>query len=677
MIHKNLITLILILQLAGFAHGQEEAHLTKQSMPAVEYPFTYDEIRALPKIEEPIFDWAPEQRIDWLAQKKNTSESPVHQYNFHRLLTATYFFSGSENKALSLCGEMPPMLEDIYYRWWCIDADEYSETKKLELKMELSLEAQQFARSEIAAAILSEVGWRQSQMGDIGAAFASYEKALEIVPKDQFDATLQIMFDVASLYIVHGDEKLVHKGIELLKEIRQQHLIKQQEALAENKKDIAEQHLQQQVMSLYNTGIAYALHLHNYPKALSFFDEVLKHQQGFEVDAASFAAIAAAELNQRDKVEYYIQRAGEKVVADKIVNSYLSCYRKLALRYFDVNENIDICFNLSPGTTTEVTLDLAKRISGLRGAPEELHGLRLLRDLYLNKIEPELKQRASTAASNAELKRLETESQLKSEILAKEQALKEALASEKDTQQTLFVLAILVMFLIVVVIVLQLKQKKKLAKQFEQLSLKDGLTDLGNRRFFEHNITRELAYIKRHHKFDHTSMLGIYIFDLDHFKQINDHHGHDSGDAVLVEFSKRLKSAIRETDLLIRWGGEEFVFVARVKTEQEIFDLAERLRGLIKNKPFKLPDGESIQVTCTIGAVQFPFFADETLIVPWQQLVSLADMALYWGKQHRDCWAVLAAEELSSPDEVADCLKQKMEDLLRQNKLRLTSSLND
>lgn len=677
MTRTSYITLLILLFLQASVFAQQSSEAEDLHPSSAQYPFSYDEIRALPDIEEPIFEWTAQERISWLDQQMQARPEPIHQYNYHRLLVATHFFSGDEETAAQLCSTKPPMFQDIYYRWWCIDATEKNETLKLEKKMTLSLEAQQVKRPEIAASILSEIGWRQSQMGDIGAAFVSYEKALDIVPKDDFNTTIQTMFNVASLYIVHGDDQLVNKGIELLHEIRRQHLEKQNKALADNNKAAAEQHLQQQVISLYNIGIAYVLHLHDYQKALKLFDEVLKLQHGFEVDAASFAAIAAAELGMRDKVDYYIQRAGERVVADKIVNDYLTCYRQLALRYFDPGQTIDICFKLSPNTTTEVTLDLAKRISALKGAPEEIHGLRLLHELYLDKIEPELKQRASTAASNAELKRLEKESELKSEILAKEQALKVALASEKETQQFLFLLAIIVMLLVVLVIVLQLRQKKKLAHQYEQLSLKDGLTNLGNRRFLEHNIVRELAYIKRHHKFDHTSMLGIYIFDLDHFKQINDHYGHDAGDAVLVEFSKRLKDAIRETDLLTRWGGEEFIYVARVKTEQEVFDLAERLRGLIKNNKFKLPSGDSIQVTCTIGAVQFPFFADETKLVPWQQLISLADMALYWGKQYRDCWSVLVADELESPEQITDCLKQPLEKLLKQKKLKLTTSATE
>ncbi len=669
-----LITLLLLEAPVFAEHGAKREGANTSN---VEYPFSYDDIRALPDIEEPIFEWTAQERIAWLEQQMETHPEPIHQYNFHRLLVASHFFSGNDEAAAQLCSTRPPMFQDIYYRWWCIDATEKNETRKLEKKMTLSLEAQQVKRPEIAAAILSEVGWRQSQMGDIGAAFASYEKALDIVPKENTDQALETMFNVASLYIVHGNEQMIHKGIDLLNDIRKHHVKEQQQAITKQNQSLAEQHLQQQVSSLFNIGIAYTLHLHDYPKALDIFDQILSHQRGFEIEAASFAAIAAAELENREKVDYYIQRAGEQMIADKIINDYLTCYRQLALRYFSTEQNIDICFNLSPNTTTEVTLDVYKRISAMRGSAEEIHGLRALYDLYLNKIEPELKQRASTAASNAELKRLETESQLKSEILAKEQALKHALASEKESQEFLFILATVIMLLVVLVIVLQLRQKKKLAEQFEQLSLKDGLTDLGNRRFFEHNIKREIAYIKRHHKFDHSSMLGIYIFDLDHFKQINDHYGHDSGDAVLVEFSRRLKQAIRETDLLIRWGGEEFVYVARVKTEQEIFDLAERLRSLIKDKPFELPNGESIQVTCTIGAVQFPFFTDETLIVPWQQLVSLADMALYWGKQFRDCWSVLAADELESPEQIAECLKQPLEKLLQNKQLQLTTSVRE
>jgi diguanylate cyclase (GGDEF)-like protein len=652
------------------------AKSSDSNLETASYPFQYDEIKRLPEIEEPIFDWPLEQRIDWLKQHVASSSKPVMKYFYHRILAGTELFAGNDKAVTQLCQAMPPMREDIYYRWWCIDAAPIEDQSKLDLKLALSLEAEQHQRADVAAMLLSDIGWRQSQMGDIGAAFASYEKALDILPKDMSDLALETMFNVATLYIVHGDDAMIHKGIALLNEIREHHQKQQQKALAEHKAQEAEQHLQSQILSLFNIGIAYTLHLYDYPKALATFDEVIQYDRTYKIEAASFAAIAAAELNNKDKVEHYLRVVAEQKVADKIINDYLECYRELAIRYFDSRHSIDICFQLSPQTTTEVTLDVYKRIAQLRGSKEELMALRALRELLMNKIEPELKQRAAMAASRAELKRLETESQLKSQILEQEQALKKALAAEKETQQTLFLLALVIMSLVGLIIILQLRQKKKLAEQFKQLSLKDGLTELGNRRYLEHNIQRELAYVKRHHKFDHTTFLALYLFDIDHFKSINDRYGHDAGDAVLIEFSRRLKNAVRETDLLTRWGGEEFIFVGRVKTEQEIYQLAERLRDLIKCRPFQLPDGSEITVTCTIGAVQYPFFEDESLSVPWQQLVSLADMALYWGKNYRDAWAVVAAGNLSSPEQIPEVLTSPIDELLKSKRLKLTSSLD-
>jgi diguanylate cyclase (GGDEF)-like protein len=666
------VALILLLE---FTAQSAIANSTPNEVIA-SYPFSYQEIREAPELKEPVFDWPVEQRIDWLKQQKQQSSSPVMTYFYHRLLVASLFYANQHQAAWEHCLNTPPMKEDIYYRWWCIDASNWEPATKLELKLNLSLEAQQLKRPEIAAMLLAEIGWLQSQAGDIGAAFASYEKALEILPKDQTEIALDTMFNVASLYIVHGDDKMIRKGIGLLEEIRDHHKQQQQKALAEQDQKRANQHLQSQILSLFNIGIAYTLHLYDYPKALATFDEIIRYNAGYKIEAASFAAIAASELKDQNKVEHYLTLVAEQRVADQIINDYLECYRELALRYFNARQNIDICFQLSPQTTTEVTLDVYKRIANLRGSKEELMALRALHQLLINKIEPELKQRAAVAASRAELKRLETESQLKSQILQQEQALKQALAAEKESQQQRFLLTLISMTLIGLIIVLQLRQKKKLAEQFEQLSLKDGLTELGNRRFLEHNIQRELAYVKRHHKFDHTTFLAIYLFDIDHFKRINDRYGHDAGDAVLVEFSRRLKNAVRETDLLTRWGGEEFIFVGRVKTEQEIYQLAERLRDLIKCQPFKLPDGSEITVTCTIGAVRYPFFDDESLSVPWQQLVSLADMALYWGKNYRDVWAVITAGNLSSPEQIPEILTSPIDELLNSKKLKLTSSLD-
>ncbi len=639
--------------------------------------FSYDDVKALKDVDATVWDWSADKRIAWIKEQIDiAANNEIERYRYQRMLSGSLFFSGDAEASKSICLGVPPFKDDFYYRSWCVEANHTDHQSYIESKLEIAMDAETAERFNVAVEILLDAGWRQSQSGDIAAAFAVYEKALSIAPKENRELTYLAMFNLATMYIVHGDEALINKGLTLLDNIKKENKELLAKARLENNKESEAMNMSNILLADFNSGIAHTLHLYSYHKALEHFDRLIEQRQEYELEALSFASIAAAELNQPERVEKYLAQLGERKSADKVVEGYLTCYRDLAKRKFEINQSIQSCFNLDPNTTTEVTVDIYKRISSMQGSPEEVQGLREIYNLFVNTIEPELKKKSSLAASNVELKRLETETQLKSEILEKERALLTATASEKDTQQKLFVAIFLALLLFLALIFMQLRQKRKLAEQFKQMSLKDGLTKLGNRRYFEHNIVRELAYIKRHHKFDHTSMLGLYIFDIDHFKKINDRYGHDAGDAVLIEFSDRINLSIRETDLLIRWGGEEFVFVARVKTEQEILDLAKRLGDMIKSEPFEIPNHNPITVTCTIGVVKFPFFEDESLIVPWQQLVSLADMALYHGKQKRDGWVLIEPDKISHPDQVGMLLTKPLQEAVDEQLISIKTSFD-
>jgi diguanylate cyclase (GGDEF)-like protein len=95
--------------------------------------------------------------------------------------------------------------------------------------------------------------------------------------------------------------------------------------------------------------------------------------------------------------------------------------------------------------------------------------------------------------------------------------------------------------------------------------------------------------------------VGVLLVDIDHFKDVNDQHGHLAGDAVLKEVAARLQGAIRTEDALGRWGGEEFIAVLTDTPGEAIGVLAERMRQAIASTPFVLDDGTRIRVTVSIG----------------------------------------------------------------------------
>ncbi|MFG6413749.1 diguanylate cyclase domain-containing protein [Roseateles sp. DC23W] len=184
------------------------------------------------------------------------------------------------------------------------------------------------------------------------------------------------------------------------------------------------------------------------------------------------------------------------------------------------------------------------------------------------------------------------------------------------------------------------------SQQLLMSSVTDPLTGLHNRRFLTEHIEHDLAASLR--RAQETLAAGgqpldtdsvFLLLDIDAFKRINDRYGHAAGDAVLVQFGARLRSVLRESDYLVRWGGEEFLAVARDTDRARAEELAERMRHVIAATPFNLGEGGDIDITCSIGFACMPFELEKPMARSWQQVVNLADLALYAAKRSgRNAW---------------------------------------
>lgn len=133
-----------------------------------------------------------------------------------------------------------------------------------------------------------------------------------------------------------------------------------------------------------------------------------------------------------------------------------------------------------------------------------------------------------------------------------------------------------------------------------------------------------------------TSDRALLIVDLDHFKSVNDIHGHAAGDLVLATFAKRAMESIRGEDVIARWGGEEFLVILGTPDEATATAVAERLREALAATPITLPGGISLDITCSIGACLLP------ASLTWQEALELADLSLYNAKRsgrNRLVWA--------------------------------------
>jgi diguanylate cyclase (GGDEF)-like protein len=165
----------------------------------------------------------------------------------------------------------------------------------------------------------------------------------------------------------------------------------------------------------------------------------------------------------------------------------------------------------------------------------------------------------------------------------------------------------------------------------------DQMTGVWNYRYLMTSLNRE---IERAIRFDRS--LSVLMLDLDHFKRVNDAHGHPRGDAVLQEFAARVQAEIREVDTLARYGGEEFAVVLPETAAAGAQNLAERICAAIRTRPFTGDDGEvPLAVTVSIGASVYPVHGGTA-----RDLIHAADRALYFAKETgRDRWAMAVDAE--------------------------------
>ncbi|MEM9404180.1 MAG: two-component regulator propeller domain-containing protein [Pseudomonadota bacterium] len=186
---------------------------------------------------------------------------------------------------------------------------------------------------------------------------------------------------------------------------------------------------------------------------------------------------------------------------------------------------------------------------------------------------------------------------------------------------------------------------KTLNHSLQESSLSDPLTGLRNRRFVFEEVSRDLDVIRRKladadEGIDESQVsdLVFMMIDLDNFKPINDTYGHAAGDQMLLEVRDVLLGTCRRSDFVVRWGGDEFVIIAKQAKPGESEALAERIRKRIAEKNFMLDDGQVVRTTCSIGFAAYPLFRGQAEAADLDQILTLADSLMYEAKSQRNAW---------------------------------------
>jgi diguanylate cyclase (GGDEF)-like protein len=190
------------------------------------------------------------------------------------------------------------------------------------------------------------------------------------------------------------------------------------------------------------------------------------------------------------------------------------------------------------------------------------------------------------------------------------------------------------------------EELKTQTRELELVSRHDPLTGLYNRRHFDQCIRQEFENSKKYEW-----PLGLIFIDLDHFKQVNDTHGHAAGDEILVHTAKLLLDCMRDTDIVSRYGGEEFTVLLPGIDKEGTEIACERLVNWFRENPARLQNGEVIKQTISAGAA---ICFGEKFYRDWSQLIRNADEAVYHAKENgRDQYCIFDLEQRVTPKMLA------------------------
>ncbi len=213
------------------------------------------------------------------------------------------------------------------------------------------------------------------------------------------------------------------------------------------------------------------------------------------------------------------------------------------------------------------------------------------------------------------------------------------------------------------------QELRKMADELKELSLRDPLTGLRNRRFLFETLATLMEDLARQSARQSAGardrrgrrtgeVVGLFMVDIDHFKAVNDTYGHDAGDAVLRKFAEKLNECVRTEDIVVRWGGEEFLMVLPRTRYESLAEFAERVRTSVADTTFDIP-GDGLKKTCSVGYTSLPFTEGMGQDLTLEQAITAADLGLYRAKRNgrnRTVQVLAGPEWPDNPDDLATAL---------------------
>ncbi|MFH2060096.1 MAG: GGDEF domain-containing protein [Pseudomonadota bacterium] len=222
-------------------------------------------------------------------------------------------------------------------------------------------------------------------------------------------------------------------------------------------------------------------------------------------------------------------------------------------------------------------------------------------------------------------------------------------------------------------------------KELEEMSLTDPLTKLRNRRFLSTFIHREISKTNRKYNKRHTTSVSkklndndlvFFMLDIDHFKWVNDTFGHNSGDRVLEQIGQLLIQTCRESDILVRWGGEEFLIVYLNSNFDYAPILAERIRITLQNHLFELGSNQTIKRTCSMGFACYPFIPSDPRALDYEQVISIADRCLYISKMSgRNAWVGLNSNDATCIENLHQRIQTDLHTMVEKRQIQISTSI--